>query len=279
MRALSSHILLFAISLGAVGRAQAADLPADMPAVEADSSLDTFDLAWLATTDDGIGGFHRPERGERPRPAARPAGGAGELAVEASVALVSDFRSGGISSSGGKPAVQAEIAIEHRSGLFGGVWASSLDPADGPDAEIEVSAGYGWKWGDAEPSLGAVLYLYPGLTQSSYVELQTEVAVPVGAGRVAANAAYTPRQGHVPTDNLYLGLYSEFPLGHPGGVTMIATVGRENGAFGHRKLDWSLGLRRRRGAVEFGADYVDAASTRGERHAGATMVLSVRYII
>src|SRR5687767_6006170 len=68
------------------------------------------------------------------------------LDLSAEVGIVSDYRFRGISLSGRDPAVQGGVMIEHQSGAYAGIWASSLDKDDaGASTELNVYAGYAFE--------------------------------------------------------------------------------------------------------------------------------------
>ena len=210
----------------------------------------------------------------RPRAAPAPVGQVPVWDLSGGLTLISDYRTGGISSTRGRPAIQADALLSHRSGLFASAWASSISPKGGGWAEVDLSAGYRWPRGRVRPSLSATLYLYPGLPHDSYGELNAGLGVAVGKGMVTLGAGYAPRQAHLATDNLYLGASLDMPIATTG-VILDVDIGRENGAFGERKLDWLVGGRYRVGRLELGAAYVDSARAFSS-HAGPTVVLSAR---
>lgn len=65
------------------------------------------------------------------------------LYTEAVIQLVSDYHFYGVSSSNGKPVLQAYVHIEHRTGWYGGAFASSVDFEDPGNTrgELDVYAG------------------------------------------------------------------------------------------------------------------------------------------
>ncbi len=85
-----------------------------------------------------------------------------ELSTTAS--LVSDYRFRGISYSSGDPAVQAEIAVSHNTGLYAGMWGSSLADDGSGFGSIELDFYAGWS-GNLSPGITAdaniVYYHYP----------------------------------------------------------------------------------------------------------------------
>lgn len=86
-------------------------------------------------------------------------------------ALVSDYRSSGISQTLGDPAAQLDVALSHASGLYAGVWTSNVefgydwekDDDYGTRQEVDYYAGYYWQLSD-DISLDTYYnkYTYPG---------------------------------------------------------------------------------------------------------------------
>lgn len=190
------------------------------------------------------------------------------------VALVSDYRRGGISSSDGKPALQASFSASHRSGLYANLWGSNLADNGGADLELNATLGYRFRAGPLDAELGVIYYLFPGVPGTNYVELQAKLGRKLGAFTLEAAAAYTPRQTSTGgLDNITAELALEWasprlPL------TIGGTIGFENGAFGDRKIDWSLGAEYDLKIFRLGAAYVDAARTSGAPHSDGTVIFS-----
>lgn len=267
--------LLFAFASLAVARSASAE-PFDLAQLRVDAGADA--IVELASVDFATVGADRignVPRHSKPLPDLRIKPALTSWQFEMSTQLVSDFRRGGVSSSNGKPTVQAEAKVEHRSGAFASAWASGLATDGGENVEIDLGAGYSLEAGDIDLGIAATYYLFPGVAGTNYVELQGETGLSLGPARVALVIALTPRQAHVSQDNLYVGLSGEWAIAN-GPVTINATVGHENGAFADRKIDWSIGARYRVGAVELSATYVDTAHAGQTPHAGATPVLGFR---
>ena len=85
----------------------------------------------------------------------------GDLTVTGNVALVTDYRFRGISLSGGDVAVQGTINVNHASGLYAGVWASSLEQ-DALDiygsTEVDLYAGWTGKVSSGVTADAGLLY-------------------------------------------------------------------------------------------------------------------------
>ncbi|MES2578993.1 MAG: TorF family putative porin [Pseudomonadota bacterium] len=109
---------------------------------------------------------------EEAAPAAEAAP-ASSFTATSNVGFVSDYYTRGISQSWHKPAVQGGFDIAHSSGLFVGVWGSTVSPNTFPDASVELDL-YGGYNGTIDAveglgySVGAIGYFYPGGSWKKY---------------------------------------------------------------------------------------------------------------
>ena len=98
---------------------------------------------------------------------------ASSFTVTSNVGFVSDYYTRGISQSWHKPALQGGFDIAHSSGLFVGVWGSTITPNTFPDAPVELDL-YGGYNGTIDAveglgySVGAIGYFYPGGSWKKY---------------------------------------------------------------------------------------------------------------
>ncbi len=198
------------------------------------------------------------------------------IEVDLSVTLVSDYRFRGISLTDFDPAVQPDLTIRHKSGLYANFWASNVTENEGADLETDVSIGWSREFGDTSVDLRAMYYMYPGASSLNYAEFSATIGRNLGKASVAANVSYVPRQENVgDRDNIYLGLSGEVPLGSSP-VTLKGAVGYENGAFGEDKVDWLVGAGVDLGkGFEFDLSYVDTANSGGLREARAGVVATL----
>ena len=101
--------------------------------------------------------------------AAEDDGSAGMLSATAT--LASDYRFRGQSQTDNRGAVQGGLDYAHSSGLFAGLWASTInfnDEQNSP-AEVDFTAGYSHSFSDAtEGSLAAAYYWYPDSEPAEY---------------------------------------------------------------------------------------------------------------
>ena len=180
--------------------------------------------------------------------------------LSSTVSIVSDYRFRGISLSNRKPAVQASVDVEHSSGLYAGVWGSTIARYGGARVEVDLYGGWRKSLGLVDLDLGGMVYLYPGGNGVNYGEVYGFVGKTIGPAQLRAGAIYAPSQRNIGgTDNLYL--TSEAKVGIPGTpMTVSGRFGYEDGAFGGvdgNKWDWSLGGEYVWKSVALGLQYVD----------------------
>lgn len=162
--------------------------------------------------------------------------------VSGEIGLVSDYRYRGLSLSGGRPAMQGSVTVEHGSGLYAEAWGSTLG---GGNQEIDFTSGFA---ADVSPHLGidvsATYFAYPGSGSDNYFETTAIATLSRGDASAGLGLSYAPAQrGTGDEDNLYLFATAEHALPQTP-LTLIAGAGYERGAFdeadGKGKWDWSL---------------------------------------
>lgn len=195
--------------------------------------------------------------------------------VDGKVGVVSDYRPGGISSTAGKPAIQAEIEIVHRSGIFASGFASSLAPNGGDRVELDLSAGMTRAFKRTTLTLLGTAYIFPGVGHSLYGEIEFGAERKFGRATLGASVAWCLPQANLRhRGNLYLGVDGSVGVkGTP--LVVDAAFGREEGAFGNRKLNWSIGGHIEVHHVELSLAYQDARRTGHAAHSGATLVSGI----
>jgi len=91
------------------------------------------------------------------------------------VTVTSDYDYRGYSQTDGDWALQGGAAYSHESGLYGSVWASTLDWGPDSDADIEVDwvLGYTNEFGDSGVNydVGFLYYDYPGVSEADFLEI------------------------------------------------------------------------------------------------------------
>jgi uncharacterized protein (TIGR02001 family) len=259
---LGNTVVAFAMMASLPAFAQDAPLPEQGGAPQLETEIALLD-------DERFGGLRRPSP-DVPPPADEV------FTIEGTVGVVSDFKRAGLSYTNGKPAVQGELAVEHRSGLFGSIFVSTLAPNGGANFEVDVSLGYAFPIGKFEGLIGVIDYITPGVAGSNYYELQAGLSRQIGESEFGISAAYSPSQKNIGgEDSLYLGASAEVPIAATP-LTISAAAGVEDGAFGDYKLDWSLGgTYTIAEKFDLGLTYFDAARTFGEPHTNAKLVFSL----
>lgn len=195
--------------------------------------------------------------------------------VAFTLTAVTDYRYRGLSLSNKKPALQAELSVGHHSGLYTRLWGSSIADNGGADIETQATLGYNVEFGAFSADVQGAYYFYPGAAADNYGEVAMRLGRSFGPSELGATVSYAPAQRNIGNvDNLYAGLDGSAPLlGGP--VTISASFGVEDGAFGDRKLDWSLGVSGEAAGLSVGLAYVDASRTSGDRLGKPTLVASV----
>lgn len=201
------------------------------------------------------------------------------ITVSGSATVVSDYRFRGITQTDKDFAVQGGITVSHESGVYVGVWGSSVDEyiAAGSDQEIDLIAGYKRTFGGTTLDVGGLYYYYPGSskiipgTNSDFLELYTSLSHTLGPVSAKLAAYYAPKQaglslGAGKEDNFYmnLGLSGAIP---DTGVSLSAGIGRTFTTSylsgGDKYTDWSVSASYTTGAVTFGLNYVDTSYGAG----------------
>jgi len=99
-------------------------------------------------------------------PAAAPASA---WTQSANLALTSNYVWRGLSQNSNSLALQGGFDVAHTSGLSAGVWASSIDAAEG--LEVDLYANYGFKVSNIDLSVGYIAYSYQGQSGSNFEEV------------------------------------------------------------------------------------------------------------
>jgi len=197
--------------------------------------------------------------------------------IDATVSAVTDYRFRGYSLSNHKPAVQPELWIAHKSGLYAGVWGSNVADLGGDGIELDPSIGYASSSGSLEFDISATYYFYPGASEFNYIELASKISTAAGPARVGIELGYAPAQDNIGgVDNRYASAFASVPLGSTQ-VSLDGTFGIEDGAFGDGKIDWSLGVSTKLRGFTLSAHYVDAARHGGSPLAEPTIIAAIAY--
>lgn len=212
------------------------------------------------------------------------------FALSGGATLTSDYRYRGISRSDRDAAVQGTLAVEHESGLYATLWASTIKgwiARGGADAEIALTAGYALSAGALTLDAGTTVIAFPGgRGDSTIVQPFATVRGDLGPAGLKLGIAYAPKQRALGTvappgtdapsrrrgDNLYL--WGDLTSGLPGTpVTLKGHLGYSDGRSGlgpggialtptGAYLDWKLGAEIAAGPVTLGLAYSDTDISR-----------------
>ncbi len=146
-----------------------------------------------------------------------------DFTISGYVQGVSDYRFRGYSLSGGDPAIQGSVNVNHASGFYAGAWASSLD-GNGPilsfygDVELDLYAGWtGPLSSGLTADVGVLRYVYPsndGQGPADFWEPYASLTTTLGPVTAKLGAAYAWEQDALfDEDNLYV--YTDLSAGIP----------------------------------------------------------------
>ena len=194
-----------------------------------------------------------------------------DLTFSSGVLLVSQYRFRGLGLSDEKPALQGTINLNHKSGPYAGLWASSTDgfgELGGSNLELDLYAGTKVLLGKATLDVGLLYYAYPGSTGGDFefFEPYANISLPIGPATTKLGAAFAPAQDAMGgNSNIYLFNDNSLPLkGTP--LSLTSHIGWSKGdttlSPGGDYLDWSLGAAASWRNLTFGLAYVDTNISR-----------------
>lgn len=203
------------------------------------------------------------------------------VTVTGGATLVSQYRFRGISLSDEKAAIQGTINVNHESGIYGGVWASSLDgfgELGGSNVELDLYAGYRKEVADGVTlDAGLLYYAYPGSEGGTFefFEPYANVSGSIGPVTAKVGAAFAPEQDGIGgNSNVYLFNDNSLAIGGTP-ISLTSHLGWSNGDTtltpGGEYFDWSLGATASWRNLTLGVAYVDTdISDADALGAGAT---------
>lgn len=165
-----------------------------------------------------------------------------DITITGNVALVSDYRWRGLSYSAGDPAVQGQINVGHSSGLYAGIWASSLEQ-DAFDiyGSLETDFYAGWSGEVASgitADVGLTYYVYPNgsVGDGNYFEPYASLSTTFGPATAKVGVNYAWEQdGLGGQDNFYV--YNDWNVGvGETGLSFQAHVGYTDGVLSPKSL-------------------------------------------
>lgn len=213
------------------------------------------------------------------------------------VTLASEYLYRGIAQTDHAPAVQGGVDLGHASGLYLGVWGSTIswlaDAADiSAPVELDVYGGYKGTAGAFSYDVGGLYYYYPGRYPQGFVSPDTfEAYAGVGYGFLTFKVSYaltdlfgarTP-EGRRTRGSYYLDLTASYPL--VPGYTLVGHIGRQQvqGYADASYTDWRIGGTAEALGFAFGLFYsaTDAKGGAGEfyRNAHGTDLGAARVVL
>lgn len=110
------------------------------------------------------------------------------------ITLTSDYRFRGHSQTDRRAAVQGGIDFAHPSGIFAGVWASTInfnDPQNSP-LELDFTAGYSHEFSESTAgSIAGAVYTYPSSAPAHYEYFEIVGTLSHDFGAFALNGEFT----------------------------------------------------------------------------------------
>jgi uncharacterized protein (TIGR02001 family) len=213
-----------------------------------------------------------------------------------SAALVSNYTFRGISQTSNEAAIQAGISMEAPSGIYAGIWGSSLNfgesadlvsSAAGGSMELDLIAGIVPSLGPLGVDIGAVYYLYPGsaaFLNYNFWEFALGLSHDFPNFSVGAKGVYSPDYFAGSGTGVYFGGSLGIPIPNTT-LSVSASVGHQgietNDAFGTPDyLDWTAGasvevLGLTLGATAVGTDLSEADCFGGSDFCKARVLFSV----
>ena len=218
--------------------------------------------------------------------AATPESPPGPVQFSANAVLLSDYRFRGTSYSLGKPVAQASVVASHESGLFAGVFASSLGnhPVYGA-VEVDLFAGFAKPIAPAITAEVILYYYYypdrnPAIPHTNSFETAVQLTGDFGAFTPKVGAWYAWEQAAFGgSDNLYLfgDLVWRVPkTAFDAKVHAGYTHGAYSIAADRNTVDWSAGIGfRPTPAIRLGLEYVGMGGPRVKDFTDDTVVASL----
>ena len=127
-----------------------------------------------------------------------------EVTINATAAVVTDYRFRGVSQTDNNAAIQGSITLTHKSGFYTSVWGSSIDNyvtvAGTGHQEIDLIAGYSHTISGFKLDGGVLYYFYPKTkpagdkSSSDFIELYFDVSTTLGPVSAKATINYAPAQ-------------------------------------------------------------------------------------
>jgi uncharacterized protein (TIGR02001 family) len=183
--------------------------------------------------------------------------------VSGELALVSDYRRGGVTQSDGDPAIQGRFDVRHDDGWSMGAFATSMHGRKGSNAQLTLFGAKRFEFGETDVSLGVTGVFFFGGEADPFAIAQASISHPLGPVDATLSVNYAPPQEALDDEyGVNVNLRARTPLGAVNGapLTASASVGWSENEFAMgagEKFDWSVGVTTEIAGTEFGLAYVD----------------------
>lgn len=199
--------------------------------------------------------------------------------LEGDVTIKSDYDFRGISRSDKDFALQGGVDLVHGSGLYLGVFASTMDDPFGHDVEFESHIGYGMSSGAYDLDFRLNWDSFHGNGDSSgYLEFQGSISRDYGLAYITGGLSFAPDDREFGAGrSVYFFGEADMPLPLPNlpPVSVAFHLGHENFEGGFRKWDWSAAVFAEVADFEVGLGYYDT-NLNNFRGADARVIFSIR---
>lgn len=195
------------------------------------------------------------------------AAGSSSGGFSGTLTAVSDYVFRGITQSAEKPALQGSFDYAHNSGIYAGVWGSTVDFNDGDEASTEVDV-YGGMKGQCGVTgltwdIGGTYFAYPGADNSldyDYFEAKAGLGYTIGPVALNGNVNFSPEFFADSGDAWYTQGNATWTL--PRDFSLTAHAGYQaiddETAFGVPDYtDWALGVGYAIQGFNLGLQYTD----------------------
>lgn len=201
-----------------------------------------------------------------------------------------DYRFRGISRSDNDPAMHGKVQYNDASGLFGSVWASTIDlqPFGDGDAsvEIDLTAGYRYEFSSETVGTAKIVYYWfpdsdstPVLDDADYLEFIAGLTHDFGDVSLSGELAYSPDFSRGFGDSFAITAGAAAPLMptwwvFDRGLTASGRLGRQIFDEASDYTYWDLGVSAGAGVFTVDVRYVDTSINSCGNVCDAGLVLS-----
>lgn len=192
----------------------------------------------------------------------------------ANIGMVTEYSFRGIQQSDERPAVQGGFDWSHDSGIYLGIWGSSVDFNDGDQAqaEFDLYGGITHEFGKLTLGAGVIYYAYPGAASNlnyNFVEALVSAGYDFGIASAKAQVNYSPNYFGDSDDAVYYAGDVTVPLPLPADLSLKGHVGYQtidrNANFGVPDYtDWSIGVGMALAGFDLSLSYVDTDLSKSE---------------